>query len=738
VEPRREALRLIKRHTEMQNVMCHPGGIRVTEERELFQLRDALARYLAAVNAIMETASRNHRPLDTISIENVERLTFSPHLARLISLNRFRMRVFTTFLAIAWISVPAFAADSPTEDAAVLFGSRPDAYGMRLSPDGKNVAYIAPTSDRGSVLKILSLVAGSDPTVALAANGAPDRIQGCDWVANDRLVCRLHSIVPKLHTDDTLIPFWRIAAVNIDRSNLRLPATENSNWTLNIIDLLPDEDAKVLMTHSFVAWNRDEKSGLGVVRMDTRTEEMATVVSPAPNASNYLTDGKGVVRIMEQRDIGVNHPEGSVITYLFRDPDGEKWRKLSTYDRSDFSGFVPIAVDGKQNVAYGLKEQNGRRALYTRKLDGSNADELVYANDEVDVAGVYTIGRHRRVVGADYVTDYQHTECTDPDIRRLSETLRRAAGASATMRIVDSSLDESRYLLLSTADQNPGLYYVYDRDTHHLDSVMYSRAALEGVELAAAKPIKYPAKDGTQIPGYLTLPPGMTSGKGLPAIVMPHGGLSARDVWGFDWLAQYFAHQGYAVLQPNFRGSAGYGEGWFAENGFKSWQIAIGDVLDAGHWLVRQGIADPNKLGILGWSYGGYAALQSVVVDQGVFKAAVAIAPVTDLPALLATWRGSSAYALTRDFIGTGRHTHEGSPAEHADKIRVPVLLFHGKLDINVRYDQSKRMDQALTAAGVKHTFITFEGLDNQLEDSEKRAELLRESDAFFKAAFGS
>jgi dipeptidyl aminopeptidase/acylaminoacyl peptidase len=305
------------------------------------------------------------------------------------------------------------------------------------------------------------------------------------------------------------------------------------------------------------------------------------------------------------------------------------------------------------------------------------------------------------------------------------------------MRIVDSSIDESQYLLLSTADQNAGLYYVFDRNTRHLDSVMLSRAALEGVELAASRPIKYLAKDGTLIPGYLTLPPGMTSGKGLPAVVMPHGGPSARDVWGFDWLAQYFAHQGYAVLQPNYRGSAGYGEDWFKNQGFKSWQVAIGDVLDAGRWLVDQGIADPNKLGIFGWSYGGYAALQSVVVDQGIFKAAVAVAPVTDLPALLATWRGSSAFALTRDFIGTGAHTNEGSPALHADKIKVPVLLFHGRLDINVQYDQSKRMDRALTAAGVKHTFVTFEGLDHQLEDSERRAELLRESDAFFKAAFG-
>jgi dipeptidyl aminopeptidase/acylaminoacyl peptidase len=236
--------------------------------------------------------------------------------------------------------------------------------------------------------------------------------------------------------------------------------------------------------------------------------------------------------------------------------------------------------------------------------------------------------------------------------------------------------------------------------------------------------------------GYLTLPPGKEAGKKLPAIVMPHGGPSVRDQWGFDWLPQYFAAQGYAVLQPNFRGSAGYGDAWFHQNGFKSWQIAIGEILDAGRWLVAQGIADPDRLAVVGWSYGGYAALQSVVVDPSLFRAAVAVAPVTDLPALTEEYRRTSGYFQIRDFIGEGPHVHEGSPAENAGRIKVPVLLFHGSEDINVRIYQSQMMDRALAAAGVKHELVTFEGLDHQLDDSATRAELLRRSDAFLRAAF--
>jgi dipeptidyl aminopeptidase/acylaminoacyl peptidase len=223
----------------------------------------------------------------------------------------------------------------------------------------------------------------------------------------------------------------------------------------------------------------------------------------------------------------------------------------------------------------------------------------------------------------------------------------------------------------------------------------------------------------------------------MPAIVMPHGGPSARDQWGFNWLAQFYASRGYVVLQPNFRGSSGYGDTWFQDNGFRSWAVAIGDVLDAGRWLVHEGIADPSKLAIVGWSYGGYAALQSAVVDPSVFKAVVAIAPVTDLPALKEEHRNWSDFELVSQFVGSGPHTREGSPAEQADKIKVPVMLFHGALDRNVNIEQSKLMAAHLTAAGRKCELITWDDLDHYLDDSNARAQLLRRSDEFLRQSLG-
>jgi dipeptidyl aminopeptidase/acylaminoacyl peptidase len=252
--------------------------------------------------------------------------------------------------------------------------------------------------------------------------------------------------------------------------------------------------------------------------------------------------------------------------------------------------------------------------------------------------------------------------------------------------------------------------------------------------LSSVKPMTYRAKDGTEIPAYLTLPPGKESSRGLPAIVMPHGGPSARDVWGFDWLAQAFAYHGYAVIQPNYRGSAGYGDKWLMQNGFKGWRTSVGDVVDAGLWLVKEGIADPKSLVIVGWSYGGYAALQSSVVAPNLFKAVVAIAPVTDLNMVKQEASDFSNSNLVNEFVGEGVHLMEGSPLQNAAKISAPVLMFHGDLDINVGVQQSQKMNEKLRAIDKRSELIVYKGLAHGLEDSKARTEMLEKIDAFLKS----
>ena len=249
---------------------------------------------------------------------------------------------------------------------------------------------------------------------------------------------------------------------------------------------------------------------------------------------------------------------------------------------------------------------------------------------------------------------------------------------------------------------------------------------------ATVRAVAYPAAEGVQVPAYLTLPPGRTDARGLPAVVFPHGGPAARDEWGFDWIAQYFASQGYAVLQPNYRGSAGYGDAWLQRNGFQSWRISIGDITAGARWLAAQG-ADASRMAIVGWSYGGYAALQSAVVEPGLFKAVVAIAPVTDLhQAKLDARRYSDSRNVT-EYIGEGPHIVEGSPLRHAAQIRAPVLLFHGDRDLNVNVIHSRRMDAALRGAGRPSELTVFRGLEHDLADSQVRVRMLERIGTFLQ-----
>jgi pimeloyl-ACP methyl ester carboxylesterase len=637
--------------------------------------------------------------------------------------------------------------NAPTFDAARAFGARPSVSNLRISPDGKSVVYIAPAKGQGSIAYTLNLAPGSLAKPALAADGKPFRLQDCHWVSNDRLVCRIYAaerVVPGIR----VVRVTRTIAVDADGKNLRMLSTQQGPYARGyaigggaVIDWLPQENGDVLMTRVYLPDDHigshlgRTTGGAGVDWINTRTLASKQVESPHPEATGYITDGRGTVRIMATRQVQGNQDTG-ILTFLYRLAGSRDWHTLSHFNEADESGFYPEAIDPDRNIAYGYKKKDGRMALYSVTLDEALHEEVVYERPDVDVEGLIHIGRDNRVVGTTYSTDATRTVYFAPEVRSLVGSLAKALPNHA-IDVVDSSMDQSRMLVLSSSDVDPGAYYIFDRNTHQLQTFLVVRAELEGVKLGQVKAITYPASDGTLIPAYLTLPPGKEDAKNLPAIVLPHGGPSARDAWGFDWLAQYFVARGFAVLQPNFRGSTGYGDTWFMQNGFKSWPTAIGDVSDGGRWLIQQGIADPARLAIVGWSYGGYAALQSAAVNPELFKAVVAIAPVTDLTELKEESRHWSNFNVVSDFIGSGPHMHEGAPIEQAARIKAPVLLFHGKLDANVGIIQSESMAARLHSVGGTCELVTWDDLDHYLEDSDARAQMLRKSDEFLRKALG-
>ncbi|WP_232476043.1 alpha/beta hydrolase family protein [Flavisphingomonas formosensis] len=639
-------------------------------------------------------------------------------------------------------AIPAEAADAPV-DPARLFGVRPDIEDISLSPDGSKVALIMPGPGRASILSVAKVGVGQAPKGLNRTDGNPTRLVSCNWVADDRLVCMTYGLV---HFQGDMIGFTRLSAVDTNTGAARELGTRDNDKTLGlhqfdgeIIDRL-DQREWVLLSRSYVPQVdigtrlAQTRSGLGVDKVNVRTLAVQNVEVARENAARYMSDGNGHVRIMQmEMTAGPQQSLTGVTVTYYRSSQGDGWKELARNDPKTDQSFTPLGVDGGQNAVYVLKKKDGRNALYKILLDGSMQTDLVYANPQVDVDDIVTLGRDGHVIGVSYVTDRREVAYLDPDYEKLARSLSKALPGLPLVRFIDASRDLSKLLIFAGSDIDPGRYYVLDRSTHQMKEISLARPDLEHVRLAEQKAVTYSSIDGVRVPAYLTLPPG-SNGKNLPALVMPHGGPSARDEWGFDWLAQYFAHRGFAVLQPNFRGSSGYGADWFVDNGFRSWRTAIGDVVGAGRWLIKEGIADPAKLGIFGWSYGGYAALQSNVLDSDLFKAVIAVAPVTDLQSLKQEAQNFTNDRLVRAFVGDGPAVTDGSPVRHAAAFKAPVLMFHGDQDGNVRIFQSREMDDALRHAGKSSELVVFKGLDHQLDDSDARTQLLARSYDFLKA----
>lgn len=627
-------------------------------------------------------------------------------------------------------------------DAAAAFGAREDVRDVSLSPDGKLLALIRAKAGGGDQVDVVP-VAGGMPK-GIMNSGAGQSLSRCDWTGPTRLVCRVHAVSTG---EGMKIGFNRLFAVDANGRNLQ-PLNRTSDRALQlvqnggeVIDLLPESNGnEVLITRRVVPTAStdtrlfESRDGLAVERLDTVTMAGKTVETARFNAIEFITDGHGNVRVIGDQTRAATGYALDRISYCYRRVGSGACEPLSVVTPA--SGFSPYAVDRDLNVVYGFDRHEGRLALFKVALDGSMKRELVLADPNVDVDRLIRIGRQRRVVGASFATERRQAVMFDPALKKLSVALGKALPNLPKVAFIDATTDESKLLLIASSDNDPGRYYLYTRATGELNELLPVRPQLNGVKLATMKPVTFPAADGTTIPGYLTLPPG-SDGKNLPAIVMPHGGPGARDEWGFDWWAQFYANRGFAVLQPNFRGSTGYGDAWFQKNGFQSWRTAIGDVNDGGRWLIKQGITAPGKLAIAGWSYGGYAALQSSVLDPDLFKAVVAVAPVTDLETLRQEFAQFTNFTAIDAFIGHGPHVREGSPAQNAGRIKAPVMMFHGDMDTNVGVGEARLMERKLKDAGKSVELTVYKGLNHQLPDGDARADMLRKSDAFLRKSLG-
>lgn len=654
-------------------------------------------------------------------------------------------------IALAAVATGAAATAQETADAAALrFGARADVLDISLSPSGNKIVFIAPGPGHTEVVNVIDLAADAEIKAVLTNNEKVVDIDWCQWASEERLLCQLSGMGGG--GGSILIPFDRLIAINADGTNIRMISQRDSSRAQGFNQFGGDvlaldvasEEGMILMTRNFIPETTigtrlgNEKRGLGAELVDIANGRSRMREQPDEATLRYIADEQGQLRIKMQAQRDPNGNLTGIFRYFFRKPDNTSWSPLEALiiDGKPVERMTPLAVDSARNVAFGFITKDGYDAVAEVALDGSGIGKLLMARGDVDVDGLIRIGRKNRVVGASYATEKREIAYFDAALAKLAADLGKALPDQPLINIVGASADEQKLLLIASSDTQPGMAYLFDRKARALEPLLPLRSRLEGAAMGQMKPVSYPARDGTMIPAYLTVPPG-SDGKGLPAIVLPHGGPAARDEWGFDWLVQYFTAKGYAVLQPNYRGSSGYGDAWYGRNGFKAWEVAIGDVNDAGRWLVTEGIAVPEKLAIAGWSYGGYAALQSQVLDPALFKAVVAIAPVTDLGFLINDARDYTNARMVREYVGEGPHVASGSPRRHADRFAAPVALFHGTRDLNVDVRHAQAMERALKDAGKSVTYREYADLQHGLDDSAVRAEMLTDIGRFLDTALG-
>ena len=655
---------------------------------------------------------------------------------------RYRVPLAACVLLAAPAVLQAAPVTSLAEDAK-SFGVREAAQSMSISPGGGKVLLIAAGPGRTQLLQVFDLASREADTI-LKADGTPESLHWCEFASDTQIVCKFGGDV---RLDNDIVGFSRLISLGIDGKNVRPLGNHDNGRQVglkqedgHILDWLPDQPGSVLMARNYlpevqIGSNIDKASGLGVDRIELASNKTTRLETPKEGVDGYLTDGRGNIRMMVMRETRSGHLTG-LTRFRYRALQSKEWKDFGEYRSADNSGDYPVAIESESNSAFVLRETNGRDALYRVALDGSGTRTLIAADQKVDIDNVVRLGHGQKVIGYTYADDRRHTVYFDPVFSKLAASLAKVIPGNPLVHFVGASADGNRLLLFASSDTNPGMFYMFDRKSRQLAEIAAARPGLEGRQLAAVKSVSVPAGGGVQIPAYLTLPPGGATGK-LPAIVLPHGGPSARDEWGFDWLPQFLAARGYAVIQPNYRGSAGYGEQWMGANGFKDWPTSIADITASARYLVDQGIADPDRLSIVGWSYGGYAALQSAAVEPSLYKAAVAIAPVTDLSMLKREFEGFTNARLVRQFVGSGDHIATGSPLKRAAAIKVPVLMVHGDMDANVGILHSTKMVEALQKNGTKAELIRYKDLDHQLDDSTARTEMLTRIGSFLEQAIG-
>lgn len=601
------------------------------------------------------------------------------------------------FLLFGLSLVTAFHASAPAAETSsplpaliprkVLFGD-PERTSPQLSPDGTRLAWLAPD---GGVLNVWSRPLGADDKEATTVTA--DRKRGIRWFF--------------WHGDSRQIMYgqdqdgdenWHVYQTDLAGRNTR-DLTPFHGVQAQVISYDPRYPDRLL-----VGLNLRDRRLHDVYRVDLRNGALELDTPNPGDVSGWNVDNSGVVRIAS-----VMRPDGGT-ELRHRPDDATPFTLFTRWSAEESFGGVAAFTPGNRGVY--LKSSVGANTLRLLRVDlDTSATEVIYEDPRYDVGDLL---RHPllHTLEAVLVTRERNSwEKVQPAVAEDFAALRQVQEGDFT--IASRDLADRRWIVAFHLSDGPTWFHLYDRETRRATPLFSNQPALEKYELAEMKPVSFRARDGLLLHGYLTLPPGVPSEK-LPLVLAVHGGPWGRDTWGFRPVPQWLANRGYAVLQVNFRGSTGYGKEHL-NAGDREWGGKMHtDLLDAKKWAVDQGYADPDRVAIMGGSYGGYAALAGAALTPGEFACAISAVGPSSLITLMQTippyWEPMRALFERR----VGRLEEEEflksrSPLFHVDRISIPLLIAQGANDPRVKQAESDQIVHAMRAKNLPVEYLLFE-----------------------------
>jgi dipeptidyl aminopeptidase/acylaminoacyl peptidase len=583
-----------------------------------------------------------------------------------------------------------------------VFGKRPFMRTPRLSPDGTKIAVMMSKNGVDNLGWIDLTKPGSAPTFFLAAEEqreVGDRsVQSWRWVGNKTIV---YTLTSRENIGGGRFDMARLVGYDIDTGKMTPIAWDQAGANGARLMHIDHDKETVLIQRDSIKGGVDYNGNPEVIEASVRTGKFTIVQRPNVMVSSWISDGKGVIRAGTGDD-GDSGKE----RLMYRSDGKSAFKTVSNEADKTFTGtqITPDVFLDEPDMAYATSNKDGFRKVYKVDLKTmQTVGEPIFGIKGYDVDGIVSNEDDNDMAGVNYTSTKERTKWFDPRLAQIQKFFDEDFGRG-NVRIISRSKDDTKLLVFKGKPSEPGGYFVYDTESGKMQLLGWYHPVLKDADMNPMESIRYKASDGMEIEAVVTYPRHRPVRKNLPVIVMPHGGpfgIRDQEEFGFFPWHQAMAELGYVVIQPNYRGSGGYGKE-FVKEGRKSNGYGIrmqDDLNDAVTWFANSGLIDKNRACIMGWSYGGYATARGAQRDPGVWKCAMAGAGVYDFPMMKAYDTrafgdfGANFQATSDDLIGI-------SSARNTNGKWAPILIVAGLRDARIPIEQSRTLVSRLKGSG--------------------------------------